>query len=156
MGLHSLDRQKRLVHEVPRSIEIAAEVDVLVAGAGPAGFGAALAAARTGAKTLLVEQNGVPGGTSTAGLMNTWLCPVENMTGVAREVAQRLLQRGAASANTFFNFDPEALIELQIELLSQAGVQILFHTWVVEPIMDGQRIQGVIIQSKSGRKDKGP
>ncbi len=140
------------IREPEKSTPIARQMDVVVAGAGPAGLGAALAAARSGAKTLLVEKNGVPGGTSTAALMNAWNCPPENMTGVAKEMADGLIQRGAANAGALITFDPEALIDLQLEALENANVQLLLHTWVAEPIMENNRIRGVIVQSKSGRQ----
>src|SRR5512139_1442471 len=59
----------RMYREPEREIPIAYEVDVLVAGGGVSGCAAAVSAARNGAKTLLVERNGVLGGVATAGLM---------------------------------------------------------------------------------------
>ena len=144
--------EEQFLSEPARRTPIAAEVDVLVAGAGPSGYGAALAAARMGASTLVVEKNGVPGGTSTAVLMNAWKCPVERLTGASKEVANALIKRGAAYAGGHINFDPEALIEIELESLTAAGARILLHTWVVEPIMADQRIRGVILQGKSGRQ----
>ncbi len=57
------------ITEPERQTPITREVDVLVAGGGPAGIGAAVAASRSGARTLLVEQYGIPGGQATAGLV---------------------------------------------------------------------------------------
>ena len=59
-------------HEGARDIPIIAETDVLVAGAGPAGIGAALSAARCGAKVMLIEKCGYLGGVATAGMMSHW------------------------------------------------------------------------------------
>ncbi|MDQ3813024.1 MAG: FAD-dependent oxidoreductase, partial [Armatimonadota bacterium] len=58
------------VWEAPRRIAVAAEVDVLVAGGGPAGIAAAIAAAQHGARVLIVERHGMLGGVWTAGLLN--------------------------------------------------------------------------------------
>jgi FAD dependent oxidoreductase len=75
------------------------------------------------------------------------------MTGVAREIATKLAERGAGViAGPTFPFDPEGLKELSVDLLRQEGVEILNYTWVVDPIMDGDRIRGVIVQNKSGRQ----
>ena len=60
------------IQEQPRQTKIAADVDVLVVGAGPSGFAAAYTAAKNGADTLLVEQLGDIGGISTSGLMSHW------------------------------------------------------------------------------------
>ncbi len=147
-----IDRKNRSLLEPARSVPVAAEVDVVVAGGGPAGFGAALAASRSGAKTLLIERNGVLGGVSTAVMMNVWNTPSDRMTGIAKEVTFKLVERGAAYAGALVNFDPEALLDLEMELLLEAETQILLHTWVVSPIVIDGRAQGVIVQSKSGRQ----
>jgi glycine/D-amino acid oxidase-like deaminating enzyme len=139
--------------EPVRQTPIVREVDVLVCGGGVSGVGAALGAARTGAKTMVIERNAFLGGAATAVLMNTWNVPVTKMTGVAREVANALADRGAGViAGPTFPFDPEALKELSVDLLQKAGVEILNYTWIVDPIMEGDRIRGVVIQNKSGRQ----
>ncbi len=133
-----------------RSLPVAADVDVLVAGGGPAGFGAALAAARQGASTLLVERNAILGGTSTAGGMNVWNMHPDNMTGIAREVTLRLIDAGAAIAGPRVPFDAETLKHLELSLLEEAGADILTYTWVVEPLLVGDRIEGALVVNKSG------
>jgi len=60
----------KYITENMREIPVIREVDVLVLGGGPAGIGAAVAAAREGAVTMLVEQAGDVGGIATAGLMS--------------------------------------------------------------------------------------
>lgn len=139
--------------EAPRKTPVVREVDVLVCGGGVAGIGAALGAARQGAKTMVIERNAFLGGAATAVLMNTWNVPVGRMTGVAREIALALAARGAGvGTGPTFPFDPESFKELSVDLLQQASVEILNYTWVVDPILDGDRIRGVIIQNKSGRQ----
>jgi ribulose 1,5-bisphosphate synthetase/thiazole synthase len=147
-----MNQEMKVVAEPRREIPVAAECDVLVAGGGPAGFGAALAASRTGADTLLIERNGVLGGASTSVLMNAWNCPAEGMTGVAKEVTGKLLETGDAFAGPLVNFDPEALLDLEMEMLLAAGARLLLYTWVAEPLIEAGRVRGVIIQSKSGRQ----
>ncbi len=136
-----------------RKTPIARDVDVLVCGGGPAGIGAALGAARTGAKTMLIERNAFLGGAATAVIMNTWNVPVTHMTGVTREIAVKLAERGhAVITGPTIPFDPEAFKEISLDLLMQAKVEFLSYTWVVDPIMDRGRIRGVVIQNKSGRQ----
>jgi len=147
-----IDRKNGVILEPARSIPVAAEVEVVVAGAGPAGFGAALAASRSGAKTLLVERNGIVGGVATAVLMNVWNTPANHLTGIAKEVVTRLLEAGAATAGSVVNFDPQALLDLELELLLEAKTELLLYTWVVDPLVVDDRIQGLVVQGKSGRQ----
>jgi len=147
-----IDRKNGVILEPARSIPVAAEVDVVVAGAGPAGFGAALAASRSGAKTLLVERNGIIGGVAAAVLMNVWNTPAERLTGIAREIATRLQDSGAATMGSVVNFDPQALLDLELELLLEAKTDLLLYTWVVDPLLVGDRIHGLVVQGKSGRQ----
>jgi len=85
--------------------------------------------------------------------MNTWNVPVSRMTGVAREIALELAQRGEGNiSGPTFPFDPEGFKQLSSELLAQANVEVLNYTWVEDTIMEGSRIKGVIVQNKSGRQ----
>lgn len=141
------------VVEPARATPVVRTVDVLICGGGVSGIGAALGAARTGAKTMVIERNAFVGGAATAVIMNTWNVPFAKMTGVAREIAGTLTDRGAGvTSGPTFPFDPEAFKEVAMDLLREASVEILTYTWVVEPIMDGNRIRGVIVQNKSGRQ----
>ncbi len=149
----SIRRDQGYIVEPARQTEIVRDVDVLVCGGGVSGVGAALGASRAGAKTMVIERNAFLGGAATAVIMNTWNVPVARMTGVAKEIALKLAERGAGTiAGPTFPFDPEALKELSADLLREAGVEILNYTWVVDPIMEGRRIKGVVIQNKSGRQ----
>lgn len=149
----ALRREQGCIVEPVRRTPITREVDVLVCGGGPAGIGAALGAARNGAKTLVIERNAFFGGTATAVIMNTWNIRADHLTGVAREIMLKLAERGAALiTGPTLPFDPEAFKETSLDLLKQAGVEILNYTWVVDPIMEQDRIRGVIVQNKSGRQ----
>lgn len=139
--------------EEARRTPVVRKVDVLVCGGGVSGVGAALGAARAGAKTMVIERNAFLGGAATAVIMNTWNVPVACMTGVAKEFAVMLSERGAGNiTGATFPFDPEAFKDLAADRLQQAGAEILTYTWVVDPIMQGSGISGVIIQNKSGRQ----
>lgn len=118
--------------------------DVLVCGGGPAGMGAAVASARNGAKTLLVEHFGCLGGQATAGLVLTW---GDIHVPVAREIFGRMQESGTVRGITF---EPEAFKLEANKTVLDAGVEILFHTTAFEAIVDGEAIKGVIAGNKSG------
>jgi len=155
---------KRSIREPERDLKVLDEVDVLVAGAGVAGCAAAVAAARTGAKTMLLERNGCLGGVATAGLManigNTYLDRDGRVVvhGISREVIERMAARGAASEKWACRevpgvvIDSEHLKVLLIEMQDEAGVRTLTHTLAARPIIDGDRVAGAFIESKAGRE----
>ena len=102
---------------------------VLIAGAGPAGCAAALAAARCGVQTILVEYHPVLGGMGTAGLVNNF-CPAHHdrkrfiIGGVFGEVRQRLIERGALyETKNMEPYEPVAYDQVLKELLDEAGVE---------------------------------
>jgi len=141
------------IHEPSRDTPIVREVDVVVCGGGLGGIGAALGAARSGARTLIIERNAWIGGAATASLMNTWNVPIERMSGIARQIAENLVKTGhGVAGGPTFPFDSQGFMETSIDLLRDAGAEILSYSWVVDPIMDGSRIRGVIAQNKSGRQ----
>lgn len=145
--------EKDSILEPPRRTPVVREVDVLVCGGGVAGVGAALGAARAGARTMVIERNAFLGGAATAVLMNTWNVPLAKMTGVAREIASTLAERGAGNVTgPTFPFDPEAFKQLAMERFAERDIEFLSYTWIVDPIMEGNRIRGVVVQNKSGRQ----
>ncbi len=131
-------------------IPVLKETDVLVLGAGPAGCAAAIMAARTGAKTLLVDSLNVPGGMSTTGMMSHYTGTVDSKLyeEVLRENAARNhFSRGERSVR----IDPCNHIVTWIDMLEKAGAEMLMYTFACEPVMDGDTIKGVIVQNKTGR-----
>ncbi len=140
--------------EPARAIPVADEVQVLVAGGGPAGIGAALAAARNGAKTLILEESNVLGGMATAGLMSHWSgCKTSP---VVKEIVERMRQNNSLPLNweedSMWNISHEALKRAIFDILEEAGVIIQLHTYVADVIMEGDKVRGVITESKSGRE----
>jgi hypothetical protein len=150
--------------EPARQIDVIGHADVVVAGGGVSGCAAAVAAARQGARTVLVERNGVLGGVATAGLManigNLYVTGDGQAVigGIAREVVDRLAARGAASSRWASRevpgivIDSEQLKVLLIEMQQEAGVQVLTHTLAARPIMTEQTVSGVYVESKMGRQ----
>ena len=111
--------------------------DVCVCGGGPAGIAAAIAAARCGADTIVLEQNGYPGGLATAGLVG----PISRFNfggrrvvgGIPLEFIARLHAAGGAiidlpSGN--IPFDAELYKLTALEMLSEAGCRTLYHAVV--------------------------
>jgi glycine/D-amino acid oxidase-like deaminating enzyme len=155
------------------TIPIVKHVDVLVAGGGTSGFIAAIAAARNGAKTLLVEWTGVLGGTGTAGMM-TVICGTSWAGGISKELIDRInaaggapswdeieenipfdpLGRGATNLNRSQStpFDPEVYKRIALEMILEAGVDPLFYCLVSDVIVDDGEVRGVVIESKKGRE----
>ena len=132
---------------------VGAPYDVVVSGAGPAGIAAALAAARTGAKTLLLEVAGCLGGVWTAGLLS-WVFDFDQ-DGITREITRELERRGAKVGDhqAQYVYHIEEMKLLLEELCRDAGVDIRLHTRVVAAVKDGRnRLRAVVSESKSGRQ----
>jgi len=143
---------ERLVVEAPRRTPIAADVDVLVVGGGPTGVGAALAAAREGARTLLIERHGMLGGVWTAGLLNPYF-DFQRKGWIVAELIERLKKAHAWRAWKFsWTFDTEAMKLLLEAMLVEAGAATWYYSFVADTIVEQGRVRGVIVEGKSGRE----
>ena len=159
----------------PRQGLLAGETDVLVVGGGPAGLGAAIAAADAGARVVLAERYGFLGGNATAALVmplmsfhtqspqaerkgETTLLPSDHgpgksvVSGVLGRLLERLIAAGGAIRPTLATgyvvpFDPEWFKLIALELLDEAGVQFLFHAFA-SGVLPGN--EGVVLETKSG------
>lgn len=142
-------------HEQARDLPILAQVDVLICGGGPAGVGAAVRAGRLGVRTMVVEAGSCLGGTATAGLMSNWggRSSSELLPEIYRRTAEKAKVLGYAEENhavvTAINHEIQKIV-LQ-EMVLEAGVKILFCTWVCGAIVENGKIAGVIVENKSGR-----
>ena len=136
--------------------------DVVVVGGGSAGVAAAVAAARIGARTLLVEAAGFLGGAATlrnvltyCGLYTLGPKPRPAVGGVAQEVLAALRALGALVGpkrfrGVFVVFDPEAVKRVLDDLALQAGVDVLLHALLVGAERDGNAVRTVTVQDRSG------
>jgi hypothetical protein len=141
-------------------LSVLTDVDVVVVGGGTAGFVAAIAAARTGARTALIERNAFIGGANTA-TYNTgpgWTGDSDKhqiIGGPGWEFLERMERDGHAIINRDTKrtqIFPEATKQVALEMVIEAGVELFLHTWAGELLMEGRTIRGLIVQSKSGRQ----
>src|ERR1700761_7120275 len=133
--------------EPARQTPLISEADVVVCGGGPAGIGAALAAARSGAKVIVLEVNGCVGGVWTAGML-AWLFEMDQ-PGITQEITRELDRRGARKnfcthTTDKYAYDVEAMKILLEEKLIAAGVEIHLHTRVVATLVRDRKIEAVI------------
>lgn len=138
----------KTISEPARLTPVTGEFDVLVCGAGPAGFAAAVCAAREGAKTCLVEQTGLVGGVATSGLMSHW-------TGNTRGgFYEELLDRSCDPAHPEMRqtINPDRLQQTMLDMLAEAGVELRLYTFTVGPVTENGTVAGAITESKSGRE----
>lgn len=157
----------RTITEAAREIPVIAEVDVLVAGGGPAGIAAAIAAAREGARTLLVERYGYLGGMITGANVVAILGMGDGYRvkarGILAEIRERLSKLGAVTmlgSNTAdelagsgdYRVDAEVFKWQAVEMVQEAGADLLLQTQVCTPIVQEGHVAGAYVESKSGRQ----
>ncbi|MBD2844555.1 FAD-dependent oxidoreductase [Paenibacillus sp. IB182496] len=147
--MHTSPNPQETLHEQERALDVTAHYDVIVCGAGPAGIAAALAAARSGARTCLIELHGCLGGIWTAGQL-AYIIDGANKTGLLPELLARLERHDARQG---FVCDVEAL-KLELEAMcAEAGVTVRLHTRVAAAHCDAaKRLTHIVTESKSGRE----
>jgi len=145
-------KEMRVLREPARDIPVAGSADVVVCGGGPAGVAAAVAAARTGANTRLIEVNGCLGGIWTAGLLS-WILDAENKQGILHEIVSELRCMGALPEYEKLAYDPEAMKLLLERMCVEAGVSVHLHTRVVGAVRnEHDALALAVTESKSGRR----
>ncbi|MFP4249075.1 MAG: FAD-dependent oxidoreductase [Armatimonadota bacterium] len=147
-----------------REIPVIGDYDVVVAGGGPGGIPAAVAAARAGARTLLIERYGYLGGMATAGLISVILGTHASGTdepmigGIAEELCREMNALGGAPdydeaiKRGGIAFDPETFKLVSDTLVLGSSVDLRLHSWVVDTIVEDGRVSALVLESKSGRQ----
>ena len=146
----------KTIPEPSKDVPVAAEADVVVAGGGISGMFAALAAARGGAKTVLIDRFGALGGNMGPGMYagGTVFRPhaVEGgYSGVIGEFNDRLTGEVRSGTPNYPDVS-HAVSYVMSQMMKEAGVRLMLSTYVADPIMDGQRICGLFVENKSGRQ----
>jgi hypothetical protein len=136
-----------------QKIPVVADVDMVIAGGGCAGIGAAIAAGREGVKTILVERMFCLGGTMTGGLMSKIAISHRNQ-GIAVELLERMDRyqgTGYLQSRPEVPIDPElAKLLLDKMVVDEAGVDVRFGAVVSQVVKEGRDIQAVIISNING------
>ncbi len=154
----------RTIHEPAREIPVIRDVDVCVVGGGPGGLAAAWQAARHGARTLLLESFGFLGGMATAGYVGPMLGLKEvgserpTAEGIIREFADLMYAMGAGRPwnehvkSGCIPFEAEIFKYAADRMCEQTGVELLLHTNFVASVVEENKLQAIIVESKSGRQ----
>jgi hypothetical protein len=138
--------------QITREYILGGKYEVIVCGGGPSGVAAAISCARKGRKTLLIEQGGCLGGFWTQGLL-TWLIDTFNKGALWDEVMDRLEKNADGKKMPHmsrFTADTEKT-KLEFERMCvESGVEILYHTFISDAVVEGRTVRSVLTESKSG------
>lgn len=139
--------------EFYNTLPVLAKADIVVCGGGTAGAFAAIAAAREDTDVLLIEQLGSLGGTAANGLVTPVMKPgtpgEKQCSYIAEELRRRLYKRNACSPDGF-HFDPTEL-KFELEAMAvEAGVRLLYNTFIPDAVCDNGMVSAVIVANKSG------
>lgn len=141
-----------------KNVEVSSHAyDVVVVGGGSAGICSAISAARTGSKTLLIENTGWLGGIGTTAAMVEF-GPINRgglrvLGGVPYELMQRMKAFGGAELKDETEglyYSPETFAHVAMLMCEEAGVELLLHTRFVDSVLEGNKISGILIDNKEG------
>lgn len=140
-----------------RELPLNDKYDIIVCGAGPAGCASAIAAARSGAKTLLIEATGCLGGMSTLGMVPAW-CPFSDKEkiiyrGIAEEIftkSKEAMPHVDKKRLDWVEINPEAMKVIYDDMIREAGVDVLFNTFVSDAESKDGKVTALIVSNKAG------
>jgi len=137
-----------------RSIPIRHEVDVFVAGGGPSGVAASVAAARQGRSVFLAERHTCLGGMGTAGLVPAFMQFSDGVNmlaaGIGEEILTKLQQAGGTGPDSKFSIHAEVLKRIYDDLLLDAGIDFTFETQLIGVEKEDDRVSLAILAAKTG------
>ncbi len=143
--------------EVKKSVPVVCQVDVLVVGSGIAGSTAAVVAAREGARTMVVDRFGRPGGNMGPGLIgggpNLELpqsMVKTGLPGVPGEFVRRCEKYCNARLMNHYFRDSQVISYVWLKMMQESGVELMFNTYAADPIMEGDKVTGLLVENKSG------
>ena len=136
----------REIQEPARYIPVTHEADLVVAGGGTAGIACAVCAARAGLSVIMIENAIQPGGMVTH--VTQWIGDFENKGGFPKEFHSHLSSLNVLNKRYYNGFQVVPYFD---DLLKEAGVKALYLCRVVEPLIENNKISGVIVESKQGR-----
>lgn len=157
-----------VVKEPERTIPVTKKTQVVVAGGGPAGFGATIAAAQNNMDVLLIERYGFLGGVGTGGYsIFLPLITLKLIGGVLSKLVDKALKFGGiiepSEAEKVMKiddlsmgmpntpYDTEVMKFVMNEMVEEMGGKLLLDSLVVDAITEDNKVKGVIIENKSGR-----
>jgi hypothetical protein len=155
-----LEQNRKTVEAPAESLPVIASADVVVVGGGTAGFIAATAAARTGARTVLVERFGYLGGclTTTYNTTPGRFFDKEGrkvIGGIPWEYVERMRREGEAfvlpGREAMPQIWPPTTKKVALDMIEEAGVELYFYTWASGIVGRDGKIEGIVVQSKGGR-----
>ncbi len=126
------------------------EYDVIVVGAGPAGCGVALACAKSGLRTIIIDRFNCLGGAWTTGFMNP-LFDEKNKGGMMREIVDELKAKSAWGGFWNISFNYEYMKSILERRMTEAGAEFLFNTYFTRTLCEGDRVVGIVAENIEGR-----
>ena len=144
--------------EPEKRVPVVHDVDVAVAGAGISGMFSALAAAREGAETVLIDRFGAPGGNMGPAMIAGGFLYRETETtlggalvALPQEFRERIEQLRRAPAP---NYPEDSILAscIALKLMDEAGVKLMLSTYAADPILDDHTVCGVFVEGKGGRQ----
>ena len=146
-------------YEICKQVPVVAEADVVVAGGGMAGAVAAITAARNGASVVLIDRYGCLGGNIGPGMFSGGSNAIahgfpnampEGLKGVAGEVVHRCEGYCEGLLGHDYFKDSQAVAYVLFRMMEENNVRLLLNTFVTDPLMEGERIVGLVVENKSG------